>query len=337
MSEGKLTANAEAISQLVDSIHEERSEKQRPHLGPSQLGRTCNRYLWLSFRWAFVPSFNGRMKRLFRRGHREEETIITDLKKIGIDVRGEQTRLSFAPHVSGSIDAVAYAGVPGDMRTPYLLEFKTHSKRSFDELVRVGVKKAKPEHVVQMQCYLQGTKLKGAIYIAVCKDDDRMHCEVVEYDEHVATQYLERAVRIVSADRMPEPISADPTWYQCKFCDAKDLCHSTKLTQEVNCRTCAHSTPTPESKWHCARWDACVPTKHQRTGCDSHVLHPDLVPWPMGESDKEWSAVYVVRGLNVINGEDGYKSSELIANAELCASGAADEWKAKFPGARVVG
>ena len=156
MSEGKLTANAEAISQLVDSIHEERSEKQRPHLGPSQLGRTCNRYLWLSFRWAFVPSFNGRMKRLFRRGHREEETIITDLKKIGIDVRGEQTRLSFAPHVSGSIDAVAYAGVPGDMRTPYLLEFKTHSKRSFDELVRVGVKKAKPEHVVQMQCYLQG-------------------------------------------------------------------------------------------------------------------------------------------------------------------------------------
>ena len=28
---------------------------QRPHLGASELGHECERYLWLSFRWARQP------------------------------------------------------------------------------------------------------------------------------------------------------------------------------------------------------------------------------------------------------------------------------------------
>ena len=62
-------------------------------------------------------------------------------------------------------------------------------------------------------------------------------------------------------------------------------------------------------------------------GCASHTLHPDLVPWPMSESDTDWVAVYMVGDKPVKNGEGHYASSELIANAEACASGVRDEFK----------
>lgn len=46
------------------------------------------------------------------------------------------------------------------------------------------------------------------------------------------------------------------------------------------------------------------------------MLHPDLVPWEMGEPVSEWTATYD----GVANGEDGFSSSELLANFEACAS-----------------
>ena len=53
------------------------------------------------------------------------------------------------------------------------------------------------------------------------------------------------------------------------------------------------------------------------------MLHPDLVPWQRKDSDTEWQAIYIIDGKEVRNGErdvNCYSSSELIANASLCAS-----------------
>jgi hypothetical protein len=66
----------------------------------------------------------------------EESTIISDLRSIGMDVRTsrQQERVDFGAHVSGSIDAIIENGVPDAPRTRHIAEFKTHSKKSFDEL-----------------------------------------------------------------------------------------------------------------------------------------------------------------------------------------------------------
>ena len=58
----------------------------RSHLGASMIGRECSRELWYSFRWVKPSSFNGRMLRLFNRGHREEERFIEWLEGIGAKV-----------------------------------------------------------------------------------------------------------------------------------------------------------------------------------------------------------------------------------------------------------
>jgi hypothetical protein len=314
-----------SVQALIDKYHESKADKPRPHLGASLLGHPCDRWLWLSFRWAVQPKFPGRILRLFRRGQNEEATIISDLRAIGVDVRrvSAQHKVDFGSHVSGSLDAIIDKGVPEAPKAKHVAEFKTHSKKSFDALVKDGVEKSKPEHFVQMQVYMHGTQIDRALYVAVCKDDDRIYTERVKYDKETAEKYIRRGHYITQSDRMPPPISTDPSWYQCKFCDAHKFCHEDKKTQFANCRTCAHATAKPDSTWHCARWDDVIPLDAQHTGCESHVLHPDLVPWQRKDGPNEWTAIYMIDGKEVANGQPGngvYSSREILANPSECAA-----------------
>lgn len=338
----KIPESDHTIESLIDKAHESRAEVPRPHMGASQLGHPCDRWLWLSFRWAVQPTFPGRVMRLFRRGRDEEATIISDLRAIGIDIRGSQTEVTFGSHVSGSIDAIIESGVPDAPKAQHIAEFKTHSKKSFESLLKDGVAKSKPEHFVQMQVYMAGTMAKTqalvkgkmvdaalginrALYVAVCKDDDRIYTERVRYDKEVADKCIARGVWIALSDRMPPPISTDPSWYLCKWCSAYSFCHQTKTTKHVNCRTCAHATAKADSTWRCERHDADdIPIDYQRTGCESHTLHPDLVPWQRKDGVDQWTAVYVIDGKDVANGEGDanvYTSKEILANPKACASG----------------
>ena len=329
----------DTIENLIDKAHEARPERPRPHMGASMLGSVCERKMWLSFRWAVQPKFSGRILRLFRRGHQEEPNIIKDLRAAGIVVRPltSQEGVNFGCHVSGSIDAIIEAGVPEAPNKQHIGEFKTHSLKSFNDVEAKGVEKSKPEHYAQMQVYMHGTGIDRALYVAVCKDNDRIYTERVRYDKEVAEKLVARGKRVALSERMPPPISTDPSWFQCKFCDAHSFCYETKLTQHVNCRTCAHSTPKDDSTWRCERYDAPIEieTQHGGKNCPAHTLHPDLVPWNMFDGT-DWIAVYEVDGRKVKNGEGEVSSQELIANASGCANPVVEKVKQIWPGAKVV-
>jgi CRISPR/Cas system-associated exonuclease Cas4 (RecB family) len=315
------------IPALIDAAHAAVSDKPRLHLGASILGHHCDRWLWLSFRWAVIEQFPGRIRRVFRRGHHEESWIVADLKMIGIEIgstEGDQTFLKLGGHIGGSTDGIIERGVPEAPNKRHVAEFKTHSKKSWDEVATKGVQLAKPMHFTQMQIYMHGTKIDRALYVAVCKDDDRIYTERVRYDASHAEKALARGQRITTEDRLPPPITTDPTWYQCKFCAGHEFCHSTNCTKEVHCRTCALSTAEADGTWTCTRWGgAVIPAETQYEGCDSHVLHPDLVPWKLtpGEADNE--AIYEIHGHHVRNGEGDanvFSSKEILANPEACAT-----------------
>jgi hypothetical protein len=281
-----------SITALIDKHHvtQHSFETLRPHLGCSTLGHPCDRWLWLSFRFAVKPTFPGRVLRMF------------------------------AKHIA---------------------EFKTHSTKSFADVVKQGVEKSKLEHFVQMQLYMSGTGIERALYVAINKDDDSIYTERLAYDKAVADKYIARGHRIAQADRMPEPLSTDPSWYQCKWCPAYAMCHEAQHTKEVNCRTCAHSTAKPDSTWHCARHDADdIPLEWQVSGCESHVLHPDMVHWKRKDGPNQWTAIYVIDGKDVANGDPDahiYSSKELLANPSMCALGDEDIERLRVDGARVVG
>lgn len=316
------------IENLIYKAWADDAAPPRPHMGASMLGHPCDRYLWLKFRWVMKERHSGRMLILFDRGHREEERVVSHLRRIGAHVEktgANQARVSFGAHVSGSIDGIVSA-LPIAPKAKAVLEIKTHSDKSFTELKRAGVQKSKPMHWVQMCVYGYGESLDRALYVAVNKNTDEIYTEWLHLDKEVAEKAIARGKRIALSDRMPEPVMGGcESWYQCKVCDMHKFCWLTNCTDQVTCRNCAHSTAKDDNTWHCERHNADdIPVEFQRTGCDSHVLHPDLVPWKIHtDLSTEWEAVWMIDGIPVRNGEPDatvFGSREILANPAACAN-----------------
>lgn len=73
--------------------HDAENDAFRAHLGGSMIGRSCDREIWYGFRWAKRPDFDGRMLRLFGRGHKEEFIFVADLRRAGFKVEEYAKRL----------------------------------------------------------------------------------------------------------------------------------------------------------------------------------------------------------------------------------------------------
>jgi len=254
-------------------------EWRRDHLGASTIGRACARSVWLAWRWTVKPDHSARLLRLFQRGHREEAVIVAELRRAGLEVwdadpeTGRQWAFTDETgHFSGSADGVAL-GVLEAPREPHLLEFKTHSDKSFADLVKRGVRASKPEHFAQMQVYMRFLDLKRALYIAVNKNDDQIWAERIDFDVDIAARLVERAQSLVRSPAPPPRLPAGSP--ECRFCDFSGVCHDGRPI-ERSCRTCSMSAPAKGGGWWCGRHDRALDPQDQRTGCDDYQRHEEI-------------------------------------------------------------
>lgn len=265
---------------LIDRGFEESADrKPRPYMGISMIGHECDRYLWLMFRWAVIPSFSGRMYRLFRRGQLEEEQFVNDLKSIGCVMHhtgNDQKEVDFGCWVRGHMDGIIESGLPEAPKKKHVAEFKTHNDASFKLLKMKGVKEAKPMHYAQMQCYMLGEGTDRALYMAVNKNDDELYTERVKLDKDFAEVMVRRGQEIATSPFIPLGISQDPTFYKCNMCPCHEFCHITRQTKELNCRTCRFFVPTEEGKAMCSNYHIEIPLEYQYMACEEYRIHPDL-------------------------------------------------------------
>lgn len=282
---------------IYERYEKTRGEWRRAHLGASQIGKPCERALWYQFRWASVPTFGGRMLRLFDTGNREEARLVADLRAIGIEVHeideatGRQFQVSeHGGHFGGSMDG-AGRGFQESSQW-HVLEFKTSNAKRFGELKTQGVEMARPEHYAQMQVYMHLTGMQRAYYLSVCKDTDEIYGERVRYDASTALWLIERARRIIAADSPPPRLSEDPDYYICRWCEHHPICHGDKLP-EVSCRTCVHATPELDGdrRWSCARWRKDLTLTEQKAGCGEHLFIPGVTPWEVLDADPAENSV----------------------------------------------
>jgi len=257
------------------------SEPRRDYLGASAIGTECSRELWYDFRRCSKPEFDGRLYRLFDRGHKEEFRFVEELRGIGCEVHefdadGNQFEvIACDGHFKGHTDGAAI-GIPEAGKRWHLLEMKTASESQFKKIEKEKCEKAKPQHFAQMQVYMKLTGLKRALYLVVNKNNDHLYTERIRYDAKRAQSYIDKAQSIISASTPPPRISDREDSFACKFCDAKSLCHGTGKVAvpvaEVHCRNCAHSTPIKNGKWQCdLRGGEAVAV------CDQHVFLPGLI------------------------------------------------------------
>ena len=249
----------------------------RSHLGASIIGGPCVRKVWYSFRWSWITKHSGRLLRLFNRGHTEEARFIALLLSIGCtvyqqDEHGNQFRIKHAQgHFGGSGDGVAL-GLPDlPVGEPVLLEFKTSADSPFKKVLKEGVKRAKPEHYIQMQVYMGKMRLKYAAYFVVNKNNDELYGELIAFDDAAYNHTLEKAVMLVDMRTPPAKLNESPSFYMCKWCEYMDLCHKGAEPLET-CRSCQHSMTSDNGEWMCiepSRVYITAPlTKHnQLEGC----------------------------------------------------------------------
>lgn len=313
-------------------------------MGASIIGHPCPRYIWLTWRWARTPEFPGRVLRLFDTGVREETRLIEELKGIGAEVwerdpqTGDQWRVSACSgHFGGSMDGVA-KGLPEAPKTPAVLEFKTHSHKSFTDLINKQVRQSKPQHFDQMTVYMGLMELDRALYMAVDKDTDDIYTEWVHFDEERFQQIMAKAQLLIDSAEPPEKISNDPSFWQCKFCNFHALCHG-GIAAEANCRTCCHSTPAAEGQWLCnVKGNKSLSHQEQLTGCSMHLMMPPLVPYAEPIDGGQAWVMYRHRetGVEFINGQGNdlgdfpVFSSKDLQNCPASLIGVVAETKAEF-------
>lgn len=267
----------------------------RTHMGASLLGQECARAIWYNFHWTTKSNFEGRMIRLFNRGHIEEARFIALLLMIGVhvyqqDEEGKQFRISFADgHAGGSGDGIAHYVPDLHHDTQALCEFKTHGEKSFIELTGPldewrdyvagksthftgkGVREAKFEHYVQMQLYMHKMGLPVALYVAVNKNTDDLYAELVMLDTSMAEQFVTRGEKLVWMPLPPDKINKSPGFFKCRFCDHRPACHLKEIPDR-NCRTCQHSEPVANGQWNCTLLNKLLTKEEQLSGCQQYDM-----------------------------------------------------------------
>lgn len=185
-------------------------------------------------------------------------------------------------HFGGSLDGIA-TNIPTLEGEEALVEFKTHNDKSFQKLLDAfaelghgeGLRRAKPEHWSQMQVYMHKRGLKHGVYIAVNKNDEHLHVEYIAYNREAAEGLLTKAVRIIHSKTPPRRVgSGRPSWFDCKFCDHKQVCHFGEPMLK-SCRSCRFVSPAPEGRWHCAKFNQLIPKDFVPKGCDQYMTIHD--------------------------------------------------------------
>lgn len=281
----------EHILDVDDAYDSAIKDRFRSHMGISMSGRECAREIWYKWRWATPVRVAGKLLRLFNRGHLEEARFVAMLRCIGAKVwqaesDGKQFRVQlYGGHYGSAIDGVVL-GIPEMPDIPLLAEMKTHNDKSFKKLAGEvdkqgnvtppdGVQKSKLEHYVQMQQYMGYYKLSWGLYCAVNKNTDDLYFEIIKYDPSVDEAYRERSHRIIFTREAPPRLSENSSFWKCKYCDERRICHF-QAVPDLNCRTCAASQPLEDGNWYCVTHDAKIDKERQLSACPDWQKHPDL-------------------------------------------------------------
>ena len=229
---GRLTA-------LIDvGIQAEKDKEEgRKYLGASRLGVACERAL--QYEYAQVPvdygrEIDGRLCRIFKRGHVTEDCMATWLRDAGFDVRtadhaGAQFGFSVLDgRLQGHVDGVIVRG-PSSFAYPCLWENKCLGAKSWRDLEKNRLAIAKPIYAVQVAVYQAYLQLHEhpALFTAVNADTMDIYAELVPFNAALAQQMSDRAAKVIRAtgagELLPRSFS-DKTHFECRVCGWQDRC-----------------------------------------------------------------------------------------------------------------
>ena len=274
----------------------------RPYLGASSLGGPCDRQLWYTFRWVKRRRIEASGIRRIDDGHRGEKVLADWLRLVpGVDLSTEKEPgvqhhfEDIGGHFRGNCDGL----ITGLLQSPkklHVWECKIVNEQKFKKLGvlknTIGEKNALKQwdfvYYVQAQVYMHYFKAERH-YLTVGSPGVRDVMSIrTDYNESEVIGFINKAKRVIFADRAPTRISDDPAWHECRYCNFRSICHEQEIPQMKTCRSCMYSTPVEEGGWRCEKHNKALGLEEQRVGCPNHLFHPDVVPAEQLDYGEGW-------------------------------------------------
>lgn len=254
---------------------------------------------------------------------------------------------SVGDHFGGTVEGAALR-LPEAPKTWHVLQAEVLEHADFEAVETLGVQDARPLRYCQLQVLMGLTGMERAMYLAEHRVTGALYAERLDADALCFAQLLARAESVITAAEPPARIPGIAPHWECAGCEFLALCHDDQAP-EVNCRTCAHSTPQmgAGARWTCERKAGDLDLQAQRAGCPGHRFIPILLE-RLGqqahvheEPDGNAAVVYrMADGSLFTNGATptGFSSAEIVAakHKEMLGDHLLQKFKAQFPGATVV-
>ena len=245
---------SDAFQSLLDKTIVEKEQSQRiprQYLGASRLGVECLRSLQFEIMDVKVDEgkeIEGRIYRIFYRGHQGEEWLKGWMAEAGFKIEGTQDGFYLCDNlIAGHCDGIITAGPESFAPYPRLWECKVLGTKGISKLNNHRLKKAYPVYYAQVQIYMAalGETWKGldsnpALFTALNADTMTIYAESIEFDPEYAQNTYYRGEQVIRACQdgfyLPR-ISQDKDFYLCKFCNWQNRCHS-MISDQIEVEGC---------------------------------------------------------------------------------------------------
>jgi hypothetical protein len=219
----------ERINACIDAalLEVRNAEPRRTYIGASMLADPCVRRV--AYAWRGEPGTppEGRSLRIFETGHVLERLLASWIERAGFDLRtvdpatGEPYAFRDGP-IEGHADGVIIDGPELGFDYPVLWEAKGLNDRSWQDIVKAGVRRAKPVYYGQCCLYMAYFEVEACLFSALNKNDQSIYHELIPLDLAEAQLLVDRAVGIVRG-ALPPRIALAPTG-MCAFCQFNARC-----------------------------------------------------------------------------------------------------------------
>jgi hypothetical protein len=280
-------------------VAENRKEEPRHYIGMSSIGGECERRIYYDFHWTSAPNFDAGTLKKFADGHHGEDMQAARLRLVDAvelhthDKNGGQFAFSdLGGHFEGHMDG-AIKGIFQAPKTWHVWEHKQVNETEFQKLKKLKIELGEKEalknwhqtYYAQAVMYMDKSGMKRH-YLTVSTPGGRDTISVRSNPNKRYAKVLKTLAHDIIASDKPSQVprcSELPGWHVCKnFCTHPQHCHGDQVAQ-VNCRTCAHSTPHiidgGDGVWRCHLSDTPhdIPIDVQRRGCSSHIFNPGFL------------------------------------------------------------
>lgn len=229
---------SDAINAAVDAglLAKRSKQERRAYVGASAIGHECERSIQFEYAGAARESdFSADTLRRFDQGHMGEELARAWFHDAGFELvqRNQRTGQRYrwtqmGDEVSGEPDGV-FIGGPSAVAYPAMWEHKYVGGKTFREIHKQGIKKAR--HGYWMQCQVNmaylGLTENPTVFTVTCGDDGQQLHLLIDFDPEGAQLTSDKAVRIVKATKagelLPRPFK-DRSHFICKGCFFAERC-----------------------------------------------------------------------------------------------------------------